>query len=291
MILLDLSQVVISNLMVYLTMPKSVETVLGDQENFIRHMVLNSIRSYRKKFSQEYGEIVICCDDRHVWRREVFPQYKAHRRKDREASTIDWTAVFDSMNKIRNELEEYMPYKIIQSKGAEADDIIASICHKYGEFIRSSSEKILILSGDKDFLQLQKYANVYQYSPVQKKWLTTPNPERFLREHIMLGDRGDGVPNFLSDDDTFTNNKRQKNLSRIKLETWCVLKAEEFCNDTMLQGYKRNETLINLDMIPKIMQESIIDTYERFITKERSIILSYLMNNRLKSLTEKLGDF
>jgi len=289
MILLDLSQVMISNLMMQLAVSKDLDKKVD--ENLVRHMVLNSIRSYRSKFGNEYGEIVICCDSRRVWRRDIFPHYKAHRKKDREESAHDWTSIFDAMSKIRNELEEHMPYKIVQIDGAEADDIIGAMCHRYGETMKNGGEKILILSGDKDFSQLQKYSNVYQYSPMQKKYIIVDNPERFLREHIMSGDRGDGIPNFLSDDDTFVTSKRQKNLRRADLEVWSQQTPESFCNEKMLYGYKRNELLINLNMIPTHIQNEIMVAYDSFIPKQRSSILPYFMNNKLSTLTERLSDF
>lgn len=298
MILLDLSQVMIANIMAHLANTGGITQKLNDDtENMIRHMVLNSIRSLRSKFKEKYGELVICCDDRDVWRKDVFPHYKANRRKLREDSDTDWTALFDFMAKIRDELRENFPYKVLQIPRAEADDVIASLCHKYGEFIwraadlSDKTENIMILSGDKDFAQLQKYSNVYQYAPVQKKNVVIDNPERFLREHIMLGDTGDGVPNFLSDDDTFVTDKRQKPLMRKKLAEWSILEPTTFCDDTMLRNYKRNETLVNLDMIPKDIQETAISQFNTQIPASRSKLMGYFMEKRLRNLFEHIGDF
>lgn len=298
MILLDLSQVMIANIMAHLANTGGITQKLNDDtENMIRYMILNSIRSLRSKFKEKYGELIICCDDRDVWRKDVFPHYKANRRKLREDSDTDWTALFDFMAKIRDELRENFPYKVLQISRAEADDVIASLCHKYGEFIRRAAdlsdktENIMILSGDKDFAQLQKYSNVYQYAPVQKKNVVIDNPERFLREHIMLGDTGDGVPNFLSDDDTFVTDKRQKPLMRKKLAEWSILEPTTFCDDTMLRNYKRNETLVNLDMIPKDIQETVIAQFNTQIPASRSKLMGYFMEKRLRNLFEHIGDF
>lgn len=294
MILLDLSQVMIANIMAHLANTGGITQKLNDDtENMIRYMVLNSIRSLRSKFKEKYGELVICCDDRDVWRKDVFPHYKANRRKLREDSDTDWTALFDFMAKIRDELRENFPYKVLQISRAEADDVIASLCHKYGVTLRmeTTHENIMILSGDKDFAQLQKYANVYQYAPVQKKNVVIDNPERFLREHIMLGDTGDGVPNFLSDDDTFVTEKRQKPLMRKKLAEWSILEPTTFCDNTMLRNYKRNETLVNLDMIPKDIQEAVIAQFDTQIPASRSKLMGYFMEKRLRNLFEHIGDF
>lgn len=289
MILLDLSQVMIANIMIYLTRHNGASQIVD--ENTIRYMVLNSIRLLRNKFKESYGEMIICCDSNDVWRKDIFPHYKANRKKMRETSTVDWTSLFNVLGTIRNELGEHMPYKILQIPRAEADDVIASLCHEYGKTMRNAGENIMIVSGDKDFAQLQKYANVYQYAPIQKKNITVDNPERFLREHIMLGDRGDGVPNFLSDDDTFVSDKRQKPVMRKKLDEWSVLDPTIFCDDEMLRNYRRNEELINLDKIPKAIQQEVITQFTTQTPSPRSKILNYFIRYRLSNLTEHIGEF
>ena len=289
MILLDLSQVMIANVMVYLARLNGASQNID--ENAIRYMVLNSIRLLRSKFKESYGEMIICCDSNDVWRKDIFPHYKANRKKMRETSTVDWTSLFNVLGTIRDELGEHMPYKILQIPRAEADDVIASLCHEYGKTMRNVGENIMIVSGDKDFAQLQKYANVYQYAPVQKKNITVDNPERFLREHIMLGDRGDGVPNFLSDDDTFISDKRQKPVMRKKLDEWSILDPTLFCDDEMLRNYKRNEELINLDKIPKAIQQEVITQFATQTPSPRSKILNYFIRYRLGNLTEHIGEF
>ena len=289
MILLDLSQVMIANVMVYLTRINGASQNID--ENAIRYMVLNSIRLLRSKFKESYGEMIICCDSNDVWRKDIFPHYKANRKKMRETSTVDWASLFNVLGTIRDELGEHMPYKILQIPRAEADDVIASLCHEYGKTMRNVGENIMIVSGDKDFAQLQKYANVYQYAPVQKKNISVDNPERFLREHIMLGDRGDGVPNFLSDDDTFISDKRQKPVLRKKLDEWSILDPTLFCDDEMLRNYKRNEELINLDKIPKAIQQEVITQFATQTPSSRSKILNYFIRYRLGNLTEHIGEF
>ena len=260
-------------------------------EDLARHMVLNSIRSYKTKFGAKYGEMVICCDDRDYWRKGVFPYYKAHRKQDREKSTIDWSMVFNSLNKIREELKEFFPYRVIQVEHAEADDIIGVLTQRFGVWLNNeSSERILILSGDKDFGQLQKFSNVDQFSPITKKNITIKDPRRFLREHIMRGDRGDGIPNFLSADDTFINNGRQKPIKTANLTEWATMEPEDFCSEKMLRGYKRNQTLVDLDFIPSHVTESINKHYDDYQIKKGDL-LNYFIKHRLKNLMENLNDF
>ena len=282
MILVDLNQVAISNLMVSVNGKYSSEI----NENLIRHMVLNSLRSYRVKFGEEYGELVICCDNRHYWRRELFPFYKAGRKKDRAASSLDWTLIFETLNKIRDEIKEYFPYKVIDIERAEADDII-------GVIVKHSSplEKILILSGDKDFMQLQKHINVDQYAPVQKKFIKPKKATEFLKEQILRGDRGDGIPNFLSADDVFVRGIRQKSISKKKLETWMNSEPEAFCNEEMLRGYQRNRQLIDLECIPEDLENQILNEYTQEDKQDRSKLFNYFVKNKMMQLMDHIQEF
>jgi hypothetical protein len=290
MILVDLNQVMISNLMVTI----NSRYFDGDlNEDLIRHQVLNTIRFYRTKFSDKYGELVICCDDRHYWRRDVFPYYKAGRRKDREASDLDWHMIFEVLKSIKDEIKDIFPYKVIQVHGAEADDVIGTLCHQYGHLgiNGNNPEPILVLSSDKDFVQLQKYANVDQYSPIQKKFIRCSNPARYIHEHIIKGDRGDGVPNFLSDDDTFVASKRQKPISSKKIDNWNGMNPSEFCDERMLRNYKRNQQLVDLDFIPKELQQNILDEYENYDVNDRSKLFNYFIAKKLRNLMDSIQEF
>lgn len=283
MIIVDLSQVMISNLMVQLGNHTNTEI----EEDLLRHMILNSIRSYNQKFKNEYGEMIIACDAGNNWRRQIFPYYKANRRKNREKSELNWTQIFDTLGKVREELKEYFPYRVIQIDGAEADDIIGTLVDKFG----NTSEKILIMSGDKDFVQLQRYMNVKQYDPVQKKWRATHDPDRFVKEHIMRGDTGDGVPNFLSADNTFVIGARQKPISQKKLDAWINMDPREFCDENMLRGYLRNQQLVDLNFIPENLRTQIVSEYEAQAGKGRGKLFNYFIEKRLKNLLESINEF
>ncbi len=283
MIIVDLSQVMISNLMVQLGNHTNTEL----EEDLLRHMILNSIRSYNQKFKNEYGEMIIACDAGNNWRRQIFPYYKANRRKNREKSELNWTQIFDTLGKVREELKEYFPYRVIQIDGAEADDVIGTLVDKFG----NTSEKILIMSGDKDFVQLQRYMNVKQYDPVQKKWRTTNDPDRFMKEHIIRGDVGDGFPNFLSADNTFVVGARQKPISQKKLDEWLNQDPRDFCDENMLRGYLRNQQLVDLNFIPENLRDQVLVEYEAQAGKGRSKLFNYFIEKRLKNLLESINEF
>ena len=284
MILVDMNQVTLSNLMVQIGNKNEVEPDL------VRHMVLNSLRNYRKKFNEEYGELVLCYDNKGNWRRDFFPNYKYSRRKDRKNSKLDWNSIFDTLHLIRDELAENFPYKVLQVEKAEADDIIASIVFHIAKEPKNY-EKVLILSGDKDFIQLQKYNFVSQYSPIQKKFINGIDPTTYIKEHILRGDRSDGVPNFLSPDNTFVDELRQKPMSKRKVETWIELEPEDFCNENMMRNFQRNRTLIDLSYIPEEIKDKCTQVYENTPIGNRANLLNYFIKYRLKSLMENIGDF
>ncbi|QZI94349.1 putative endonuclease [Methylophilales phage Melnitz EXVC044M] len=286
MILVDMNQVTISNLMMQLGSKRDNEL----DENLVRHMVLNSIRGYRSRFHDAFGEMVLCYDSKKYWRRDYFPNYKSNRKKDRANSGLDWNTIFETLNNIRDEIKETFPYKVLEVEGAEADDCIAAIVQHVAE-TPSEFEHILILSGDKDFIQLHKYNNVQQYSPTVKKFIKDINPDIYIREHVLKGDRSDGVPNFLSPDNTFVDELRQKPLTKKKLETWIDLEPTDYCSDEMLRNYQRNKTLIDLECIPSDLKVRILEEYQNAEHGDRSKLLNYFINKRLKNLMNDIGDF
>lgn len=288
MILVDLNQVMISNLMMQPGLKAD-----GIDENMIRHMVLNSLRMYNVKFKDKYGNMIICADDKKYWRRDMFPYYKASRKKNREESPYDWNLIFETLNRVRDEIRENFPYKVIQIEKTEADDVIGTICYEYGvELKNANTESILILSSDKDFMQLQKFVNVEQYSPMAKKFLKESNPVKFLREHIIRGDRGDGIPNILSSDDTFVTESRQKPVVEKKLNIWVSQDPKEFCDEGMLRNFRRNESLIDLSKVPAEYGDKILTAYrEPKEVKGKDKILNYFIKNRMKQLMEHIQEF
>ena len=279
MIIIDMNQISLANVMMNFHINKSDEL----EEDMVRHMILNSIRMYRTMFKEEYGEVVLTYDSRYQWRRDIFPQYKQNRRKGRETDSKDWDSIFGLLNAIKSEFKEMLPYKYVEVYGAEADDIIGTLCREYQD------QKTMIISGDKDFIQLQKYENVSQYSPITKKMVNGHNPTTYIKEHILKGDSSDGVPNVLSPDHTFVEGLRQRPLSKKKIEAW--IKSETGMSDEVKRNYQRNQKLIDLDNTPEDLQKSILDTFNEAPYGDRSKMLTYFIEKKLKELTDSIGDF
>ena len=281
MIIVDLNQIMISNLMVQINGRNAVEL----SEDLVRHMVLNSLRGHYKRF-RDYGEMIIACDSGNVWRREVFPNYKAGRKKIRDKSGHDWTKIFEIMSKIKNELKEHMPYKVIEIDTAEADDIIGALVKKS----YYTNQNVLILSGDKDFIQLHNN-RVKQYNPVLNKFVGKgETPSIYIKEHILKGDRSDGIPNVLSDDDVFVEGRRQRPLTKKKIASWVNEMLMTFTEEEQ-KNYDRNRELIDLSLIPPELEAKIYNEFDEVKVAHRSKILNYFITRRLKTLIEVIDEF
>ena len=264
-----------------------------DDPNLLRHMILNSLRLHRTQFKKDYGQLVICCEGIGNWRKDYFPQYKANRKKYREQSDIDWNEAFRVLSEVRDEIKENFPYKVIQVDKCEADDVIGTLCANTQEF--GQYEDVLIISADKDFMQLQKYPNVHQYNPIQKKFYKEDAPKANLIQKILSGDTGDGVPNIMSDDDTFvTEGKRQNKLSaKKKLEIIDDLaEGELLYAASWYRNYQRNETLIDLDKTPEELKVKIVSEFSsQDQSKNSSLVFPYLINKNMKMLIESVEEF
>lgn len=283
MILVDMNQVMIANMMMQIGNHQNAQI----DESMLRHMILNTLRYNRKKFNDEFGELVICCDDGNYWRRQIYPYYKAGRKKARESSELDWNSIFQALNTIRDEIKEFFPYKVLQIDTCEADDIIGTIVHKEGTLL-NSGEPILVLSGDKDYIQLHKYANVKQYDPVRKRWISNSNPEKYLSEHLLKGDSGDGVPNVLSADNAFVMGIRQRPITKKRIAEWADINN---MSDEVKRNYMRNKAMIDLSEVPESIKEQILEAYSHDDGKDRSQLLNYFIKNKLKNLMENITEF
>jgi len=287
MILVDLNQVLLSGLMAQIASQKGVKL----EEGLIRHMILNIIRTHLKTFRKEYGEVVLCSDNRKYWRKEFFPFYKAGRKKTREKSDLDWHMIFDMLSKFKQELRDNFPYKVVDVEGAEADDIIGTLVPRH-----IMHENILIISSDGDFLQLQMYNGrseftVKQYNPAQKKFIISENPIAELKEKIIRGDKGDGIPNVLSASDCFVRDIRQTPINKGKFDKLMEKDYGLWEDENARIGYSRNQTLIDLRNIPGDIKEKIINTYEETKPASKGKILDYLIANKLKSLIDVIEEF
>ena len=275
-ILIDNNQIILSSIF---TAAKTAQS--EEDYGFIRHLVLNTYRKYLSKFRRNYGELIICNDSKNVWRKDFFPNYKKNRSDRQKKSKFDWGKIFNELHTIREEMRDVFPYRFVQVERAEADDIIAVIAKNFHH-----KERIMIVSSDKDFQQLQRYPNVEQYSPSKKGILRCDDPYDFLLDHVVRGDSSDGVPNAISDDAVFVEGRRQTRLTNRKIEE---LKEVGFQQEDNFM--ERNQKLIDLTMVPDYIEEETMRQMETEVSGDRSKILNYMMKYRLRSLIDNLEDF
>lgn len=301
MILVDYSQVALSAI---LTFQRELKGTESEVKNLIRHVTLSTLKSYKKKYGAEYGEMVICCDGRKYWRREIFEHYKAGRKKARDASDLDWTLIFDTLSEMRDDIAKHFPWRVIHVERAEADDIIAVLTEWVQtnqlvvEGLMEEPQKVIILSSDKDFKQLQlapfSSGNVRQWSPMQKKYVTASKQEiiDFTVEHIVKGDAGDGIPNILSKDDVFVVGDRQKPVSAKRLAEFLEKGIDACRNDEEKRNWHRNARLVAFDNIPPEVKQSIVDAYiNNKPVGDKMAVMQYLIEHRCRLLLDELDDF
>ena len=280
MILIDANQIAISHLMVR----NKIED--GINIDSIRHSIVRVLARIQKQFKGEFGKMVLCYDDKNYWRREIFPFYKKNRKQERETSKYNWDEMFSVLNIIRDEVKANLPYQVLQVAGAEADDVIASICIYNSK--KDTPEPTLILSADKDFIQLHRYEFVKQYDPIRNRWIENDNPVQYLQEHIIKGDRSDGIPNILTCDDAIVSGKPQKKMSKEKIASLANMDPEDFTNFIRLRNWKRNSELIDFNQIPEDVTTRILESFTTTKPLE-TIRLEYFIHNNISNLIEEFA--
>lgn len=296
MLLFDYSQWAINSIM---GATDSDPTVPLDDEK-IRHILLSSIVYYSKLFKKKYGPPIFCCDDYSYWRKKEFAYYKAQRKERKQKSDFDWATIDRGRNKFKDDLVEHFPFKVVQAEDAEADDVIAVLC-KYTQsnemllneksiFEEPEKQPVLIVSADKDFLQLQRYSNVSQHSPREKKLITTPTPLSYLREHIIRGDSGDGIPNFMSDDNSFVIKKRQTSIYQKNVDVWLMQEEHEFLTEENLKkNFERNRKLIDFAQIPETVEAAVLEKYHAAKTENK--VWKYLIQSNMSAFLPDIAHF
>lgn len=289
MILIDFNQVCLASIM---TMQKDLKTDDAKaKKDLIRHIAISSIKSYKKKYGKEFGEAVIACDGRGYWRKEFFPNYKASRKKSRDASDLDWKFIFDTLGEIREDIKQHFPWRVVNVNRCEADDVIAILALETQEF--GKHEPVMIVSSDKDFKQLQKYDNISQYSPFLKKQIKVSKKEltEWMVEHIVKGDSGDGVPNIFSADDVFITEERQKSVSSKRLTEFMERGYHACRDDNERRNWHRNATLVSFAYIPEDIKKIILDEYEKPSVGDKNSVMNYLIKNKCRMLLNEIEDF
>lgn len=297
MILVDYSQTALNAI---LSFQKELKGNDAEIVNLCRHVILSSFQNIKRKYAKEYGEIVVCCDGRSYWRKEVFEFYKGNRKKSREASDLPWQLIFDTMSSIREDLRNNFPYKVVHFDRAEADDIIA-VLSKWTqdnglimEGLEETQQKVLIISSDHDFKQLHRFPNIRQWSPRIKKFIERET-DYMTKGHIqhIVKASDDGIPNILSADNVLvTEGVRQNTVSAKRLAEFLELGFAACRTDDERRNWHRNERLIDFKFIPEDISESIVEQYlNTKVVKDRMQIMNYLIQHKCRLLLDTLEEF
>jgi 5'-3' exonuclease len=199
--------------------------------------------------------------------------------------------IFDLIEDTLNDLRTNFPYAVIKIDSAEADDIIGALTvHKSIPLI---GEDVVIISADKDFIQLQSHGHVIQWSPMFNKMIKEENPRRYLFEHLLKGDSGDGVPNANSHDDVFVTAARQTPMTKKAIDKYWDNRddLESIMKPNVYRNFMRNAQMIDLENTPDGIREAAINKYENYDYPARSNILTYLIEHRMKMLIDCAGEF
>lgn len=296
-ILIDFSQVVLSSCYAY---SKELSVSHADKENaknIVRHVILNQLRYYNAKYREHYGKLIVCCDGKNYWRKEYFKFYKESRKKARAEDDMDWKLIFEIVSESIEDLKENFMFPVIKVQRAEGDDVIA-ILSKYfqnNEMVEDGfflhSQDILVVSSDKDLVQLQKYPNVKQLSPRTKHLVEEGNPLVYLHEKVIRGDRGDGIPSIINDEDLYVTDKKATPLTKKKFSILCESGYDK-CDDVKIkERWKMNRMLIDFDYIPADVETAILESYKEPIKGNRVKIFNYMLKHNLHQLLNLISDF
>ena len=275
----------------------------GQDPEFLRHSILNSLRAINSKFGYHYGEMVVALDKK-SWRYKPFPEYKARRKIKKKKETIDWTSLYEVIHEVFYSIRDNFYWKTICVEGCEVDDIMGVLARM------PNREKILLVTSDKDMKQLLRYSDVEIYDNVNNKYAELDDPKDFLLELIMTGDSGDDIPNILSDNDVFINDdKKQRRL--IKKYKDHIREADsiqegietlevnitvdgtkiKLDNEEVLNNFKRNKLLIDLSHTPQNLAKLVVQQYNTPSEGSESKMRMYFGNHGLNELRDKINDF
>ena len=263
-ILLDFSQVVMSACYAFADELSIDSHDKESAKNIVRHVILSQIKYYKSKYGIKYGELIISCDGFKYWRRDCFPQYKACRKEARNKSNIDWKLIFHMMDELIHDLKPLF----------------------------DTPQNILIVSSDMDFAQLHKYSNVTQIAPKNKRRIEVDDPVLYLREKVIRGDSGDGIPSIVNHDEVFIMGERQKKITTKLFEQFMEEKTPENCTNEIYQkNWLRNRLLIDFDYIPKDIEDSIINEYNQPIQGNKMKVFNYLIQHQCNQLLNDIDSF
>jgi 5'-3' exonuclease len=216
--------------------------------NTYEKMWFETITKLCHRFKIQRNNIIFARDGSNIWRYSIYPDYKANRSEDEDDDPYSPTEIFKYTNKHFH--SRITGCTVLKDNRAEADDIIA-ITARYIRAVFPET-KIIIITGDHDFLQLSEpnMTEIYQLKGL--KPLTVNNPYTMLMIKILAGDPSDNIPASFKGCGKVTAKRLANNPQELK----AVLEKKGY------RQFNLNRQLIDFDFIPtKIVQsiESLLD--------------------------------
>ena len=198
----------------------------------------------------ESNSVILCQEGKKNWRYDVFEDYKSNRKEAKAKSKLDFDTFYPMADSFCEKLKQYVP-NIYQLKveGSEGDDLIAILTKNL-----TPKNEVVCVSTDRDFYQLLKYNGYSQYHPIKRQYVHVVNPERYLLEKIVVGDKGDGIPHVKPK----VSVKTAASIVEAGLEDW--LSKED---PQIRANFERNKKLIDFDCIPVHVQQKVMEEFKK----------------------------
>lgn len=236
----------------------------------------NSLAKYHRKY--QANDVVIVFDMPNSWRKlytkdtehcKTHKIYKGQRRQNlTESEKLKLAELDRHLDELATLFVERSGLIVLRRKYLEADDLIAGFVQKFKD------HKNIIVSADKDFIQLLRNGNVTLIDPLTdtprdlKDW--NHDAEYFMFEKCFRGDAGDNIqssyPRLRSDkiQKAYTDEFLRTNLMNHKFIVEMIdkdgkLKEKKYVTKEL---YEENQLLMDLTKQPEYIRELMDETIE-----------------------------
>lgn len=272
-------------------------------ENILRHAIINSFTTLKKRFGAEYGELIIAVDGKKNFRKDIYEHYKAGRAEARKKSDIPWNIVFDIVHRLVDEAKENWPWAVIEVDRAEADDVMFVLVEdianhntqSVGVMDDDEPEKVLLDTRDQDMFQIHR-PGLRQWDSRDRKFITLPSgmtAEAFRKDLIIRGDTTDGVENVFTPLGTLiTPGVRQTACIAKRMNS--VLQFENIfdydLDPVIKERIKMNHQLVSSQGIPLDVRDEIVSKYKNRTINKKMKMLQYLQKHRCIRLIDEINN-
>jgi 5'-3' exonuclease len=289
------------------------------------HLMLKSLIGIKKLTGVKSDKVVLCIDG-NSWRKQLYPEYKAHRKtkRDKEKSEFDWKEFFKVTDELLSIIEKTTKIKVLRSPNAEGDDSIFVL----SKYLSDRNIQSVIVSSDKDIKQVLRHDNVEMYDPILREYITGYDTKSLLT-HVLQGDSGDNIPSIKDStefDPEFIKHLKVSGIHLTKVED--VTKLEVFRNildeydgknvykparfgpvgaqkivdagnvrnilrenPLYAKHFKRNRKLIDMRKVPIEIKEDIIRVFEEYPVCKNDLftLQDWVVSHKMKDILKNIS--